>query len=268
MKKVIIIIGTIISLLLIGIGIYGLVLSGDLPFLNNKSNTGGNNNNNTVTFTMEDLKNSLERIKNASSIGVTTSVDSNKESNNITATMNVDLTTKENETVASLKGIELAHAYTVLENGELVDYATVPMFGMNDWSKSVGKSTLDFDLSYMNLLIENISLFRIEDNVFKALLPKEIASQILASSDTESTSSTEEDDTVVFGDVQAQIKLSNDKNTIDIILDYSNVIKENEETFTKFIMTESFSNIDTTKIVVPDEVRNNAVDSSQTETGE
>ena len=120
----------------------------------------------------------------------------------------------------------------------------------------------------MNLLIENISLFRIEYNVFKALLPKEIASQILASSDTESTSSTEEDDTVVFGDVQAQIKLSNDKNTIDIILDYSNVIKENEETFTKFIVTESFSNIDTTKIVVPDEVRNNAVDSSQTETGE
>ena len=132
MKKVIIIIGTIISLLLIGIGIYGLVLSGDLPFLNNKSNTGGNNNNNAVTFTMEDLKNSLERIKNASSIGVTTSVDSNKESNNITATMNVNLTTKENETVASLKGVELAHAYTVLENGELVDYATMPMFGMTD----------------------------------------------------------------------------------------------------------------------------------------
>ncbi len=35
--------------------------------------------------------------------------------------MNVNLTTKENETVASLKGVELAHAYTVLENGELVD---------------------------------------------------------------------------------------------------------------------------------------------------
>ena len=98
MKKMLMIIGVIVSFILIGLGIYGLLASNSL--------------NNVQTN--DSLKESLENIKSAKRFTMIMSTESNVSTDNIEMFLRANLETNESETSVSMSGILLMHDYDVL----------------------------------------------------------------------------------------------------------------------------------------------------------
>lgn len=250
MKKGIIILGVTISLILISIGVYGLIMSGDLPLLNNKSKNDYNVNEN-ITLGINDLQNALERLKNADNLCVNIKTISSIESENFDVSLKANLLTNEDEIIWLIENEVALHTYTILEEGNLVSYSLIPMFGMNEWIKSDEDSSSSYDNSYLDILLANINLFKIENNMFKAILPKDLATTIYNSDSDDVTAE-------IFSDIPVEIQLSSDKNISIISFDYSNNIKLNNEVITDYKLINSYTNIGNTKIEVPEDVKNSA----------
>lgn len=256
MKKGIIIFGVTFSLILMSIGTYGLIKSGDLTFLNNNEvNNKENNNKENITLSIDDLQSALLKLKNANSFSCDYKTTSSVESYNINASLKLDLVTNEDEILYAVKNVVAMHSYAILEEENLVSYSLVPLLGMNEWIKSTGEVYSNYDNSDLDIFLENISLFKIENNVFKAILPKELAIAVYSGYDL---TSEDNDSDEILGDIPIEIHLSSDKNISIINMDYSNNIKIDDEVITEFKSIQSYSNIGNTKITVPEEVKNSA----------
>ena len=171
MKKMLMIIGVIVSFILIGLGIYGLLASDSL--------------NNVQTN--DSLKESLENIKSAKRFTMIMSTESNVSTENIEMFLRANLETNESETSVSMSGILLMHDYDVLEDGQMVTYSSVPMLGINDWYRTPATTsniTNDAD-NTIDVLIQNIDYFEKENDVFKAVFPKESLSDNISLSLTQ-----------------------------------------------------------------------------------
>ncbi len=239
MKKMLMIIGVIVSFILIGLGIYGLLASDSL--------------NNVQTN--DSLKESLENIKSAKRFTMIMSTESNVSTENIEMFLKANLETNESETSVSMSGILLMHDYDVLEDGQIVTYSSVPMLGINDWYRTpttTSNITNDAD-NTIDVLIQNIDYFEKENDVFKAVFPKEIANQLYKSSDNADSNTSSQDGPDVVGDIPVTIKDEN--GSISIIVDYSNNAKIEDEMRTKLILSIVYSEIGTAKVEVPEDVK-------------
>lgn len=239
MKKMLMIIGVIVSFILIGLGIYGLLASDSL--------------NNVQTN--DSLKESLENIKSAKRFTMIMSTESNVSTENIEMFLKANLETNESETSVSMSGILLMHDYDVLEDGQMVTYSSVPMLGINDWYRTPATTsniTNDAD-NTIDVLIQNIDYFEKENDVFKAVFPKEIANQLYKSSDNADSNTSSQDGPDVVGDIPVTIKDEN--GSISIIVDYSNNAKIEDEMRTKLILSIVYSEIGTAKVEVPEDVK-------------
>lgn len=256
MKKGIIILGVTISLMLISTGIYGLIMSGDLPFLNNNSTDNKNDKeiSEKVNLNINDLQGALSKVKSASNLSLNIKTISSVESKNYDVALKINLVTHENEMVWSIENEVALHSYAILEEENLVSYSLMPMLGMNEWIKSTGEVSSDFDTSYLDILLDNISLFKIENNVFKAILPKELATIIYNSDIDDDEDATGE----IIGDIPIEIQLTSDKSIAMLSLDYSNNIKIDDEVISEYKLIQSYSNIGNTKISLPEDVKNSA----------
>lgn len=247
MKKLVVTLGIIISLSILTLGLYGFYVNKtDNINLDNKNEV----NNNLST---NDLINSINNIKNAKSLTTKVTVATNKEDENVESTIKINFDTKEDELLMSMNGIEVMHTYSVLENNILTSYAKTPLLGNNEWIKSsADASTTSTTFGELDIILENINKFSANENNFTAILDKDIAKK-LGNSDIENS---EDDD--IFGDVIVLIKLDEAKNISTLVFNLSNSIKSGDEVYTKYIMTYEYSDINSTVVTVPDDVKNSA----------
>lgn len=249
MKKIIIILGFIISFTLIGLGVYGLVLDMDR----------GNVSNNNSINKLDVLKNSIETLKGINNFTYGVEVTTNKEEENATSLIKMDLSTNQSEISMVIANAVVMHSYTVLEEGLLVNYLSMPLFGSDNYSKTIeteGSSSINFNSTRYDVLLNNISLFEDRgNNIFMGIFPKEIASAL------DINSNDENQQLEIVGDVIILITLNADNGVDNILYNFSNSIKGEEEIYTNYVMVETYSNIGNTEIVVPDEVKNSAIES-------
>lgn len=240
------VVGLITSCLLLGLGVYGLVT--------NETKKVPNPMEESTSLTLNHLNSALQNLKSVTNLTSEMQVETNKEDENINTVVKANLNTKEVEMKMSLLGVEIFHSYSVIENNVLVDYMTAPGLGMNEWYKSSGdNSSFKYDNSNLDILLENIENFQVVNNVFKITLSKEQAESLL------NMLSDEEDDSEnvqLVGNITVTIKLNSNQEIANIIYDFSNSFQMNEEIYTKCILSESYYNIGSTEIIVPEEVKN------------
>ena len=148
MKKVIVVVGLVISFIFIGLGVYGLVLSKQQNVPINKEETNN----------LDVLKQSIEMIKNINNFSNEFNVTTNKPEQNTNITYKIDLGTKQSEILMIENEITTSHSYTVLENGNLVNYLSL---GTKDYLKTSqieNDSSSTFDRTRYEVLINNIYL--------------------------------------------------------------------------------------------------------------
>lgn len=238
MKKTVVVLGFIISFVLIGLGVYGLILS-------NEENTSINKEE---TNMLDGLKNSFEAIKNINNFSYEYNITTNK-GEKVSGFLKVDLDTRQSEKLIKENGIQERHSYIVLENGTWVNYLSL---GDEDFKKNPDENGayVILDTPIDEVFLNNINLFEEKENdTFVAMIPKEVASSFL-----------EDEEIEVIGDIQVVVTL-NGNYVEKIIYDCSNVIKSGEEVYTSYVITEKYYDIGSTVINVPDEVKNNAIQS-------
>ena len=254
MKKIIIPLGLVISICLLSIGIFGFTMN----YLSNDNNAISNNDN------IEDIKlkivQGLNELKNTQNLTWSMNLVTEKEEENVSSVVKMNLETNESEVSMTMAGQEFVHSYSVLEEQQLVSYTYTPMLG-DKWVRAVdNESTTSYDRSYLDIIANNIeTITTATDNLYQVVIPKEQAKTLLANSKDDSEESTTDE---IIADIPVRIIINNSAvETIQI--DFSNCIKRESIVVTKYTLTNSYKDIGTTVITVPDDVKNNAVSSEE-----
>lgn len=249
MRKILVVSGLIVSFFMLGLGIYGMI----------EDNASNSSITKEENVSLDTLKESLQKLKTVKSLTYEMQLQTNKESENSNALIKLNLDTEECEMKMSIGGQKIMHSYSIIENGSLVDYMTAPGLGMNEWYISSGDtSSFNYDNSYLDIFLEHMNNFRLENNIFKLTLPKEKARMLLNIISVEDKNIIEED-TQIIGDILVTIKLNGNRDVASITYDFSHSIQTGEEIYTKYVLTESYYSLGTSEIVVPEDVKNSAV---------
>lgn len=202
----------------------------------------------------DDLETAIKKVKSANSLTRKISLQSNKSDESTEAILKLNLTTDESEVIMYFSGTEATHIYTVLEGSKLIDYISMPLFGSDEWFRSDSSSTTSYDDKFHDELLKNIDIFNNDgNNTYTATLGNSASLSLY-----KSISSDEENNVQFVNGMTVKVVISS-KNIDKIILDMSNSIKIDGQLRTKFTMTIDYSNINNTKILVPEEVKNSAI---------
>lgn len=245
MKRMIVVAGLLVSVCLLGIGVFGLSIKLSGP---NKIEVG------------EDIKTKvsegLQKLKSAQNITWNMDLTMEKEEEHASTMIKMNSLTKESEVIMKIADQEVMHSYTVLENANLVSY-TYTVLLKDKWIKSMDEeSIMNYDSGYLDVILEQVDhTEKITDNFYKMLIPKDRAKELL------NQDNGEEMQGEIVSDVP--VKIIFDVNNTIVQIDFSNCIKEEEKVITKYIMTNSYKDIGTTVISVSDDIKNNAVNEEE-----
>ena len=246
MKKGIMIVGFVVSIILIVLGIFGF----SVQYLDEDKQEIPQNEN-----VEEKIRNEIQNLKQAKNLTWQMNVVTENDDENASTLVKLNLGTKESEMVMNMAGQEVIHSYTVLEDGNLTSYTRMALMG-EKWIKLVDEeSNITYDSSYLDIILKQFgTLEKKADTLYQITIPKEEAQKMWETMTSDSEENTDE----IITDVFALIVFSG--KTVDSIqLDFSNAVQTTDGMLTKYVVNNFYSNVGSTIITVPEQVKNNAV---------
>lgn len=253
MKKVVIILGMLISLSLIGIGILGF----SIEYL--EKDNQDESKVPAIEVIKENLKQGIQNLKQAKSITWEMDITREIETENVSSLIKMNLETNESEVAMNMAGEEFVHSYTILEDGVLVSYTYTALLG-NSWIRTMdNESSMSYDTSYFDIILQHLdTLVVLSDMIYQITIPKEQAQQLLSLEEENIEETTEE----VIANIPVSFLIS-DKKIETIQMDFSNAVQTTNGILTKYIMTNTYKEVGSTVIIVPNEVKESAVSSEE-----
>ena len=246
MKRMIVVVGLLVSVCLLGIGIFGL----SVKLIDD----------NKVEFE-EDVKSKvrdgLQNLKSAQNLTWNMNLVGETEEEKASTMIKLNSLTNESEVIMTIANQEMLHSYTVLEEEKLVSYTYTALLG-NNWIRTIDEENImNYDSSYFDIILEQVdSVEKLADNFYQVLVLKDRARKLL------NENNEEEIQEEIIADVP--VKIMFDANGITTIqIDFSNCIKKEEKVITKYVMTNSYKEVGTTVVSVPDEIKNSAVEEEE-----
>ena len=246
MKKIIVVVGLIVSICLLGIGIFGL-----------SAKLMEGNKVEVEEDVKSKVRDGLQKLKSAQNLTWNMELITEVEEEKASTMIKLNSLTNESEVVMTIANQEMLHSYTVLEEEKLVSYTYTALLG-NKWVKSIDEeNTMNYDSSYFDIILEQVDYTeKIMDNFYQIIIPKEKAKDLLNENNEEETQ--EE----IIADVP--VKIMFDTNGITTVqIDFSSCIKKEEKVITKYVITNSYRDIGNTVVSVPVEIKNNAVNGDE-----